>query len=348
MAVAYTYAGDTTSVLIDDRNVKNMIFADGPAGLRLQKEFLTTPQGEMIQSQVLPMPGLEKLMEGMELPGPKPGPDSIHYYQYCTAIPIATLLAMTWDLELIQECGDIVGEEMEEFHVTLWLAPGMNIHRNPMCGRNFEYYSEDPLVSGLCAAADTKGVQAHAGIGTTIKHFAANNQEDNRLYSNSHVSERALREIYLKGFEICVKSSQPMSVMSSYNLLNGIHTANNYDLLTAVLRDEWGFAGIVMTDWGTTGTLFLEETSHKYGNASPAGCVKAGNELTMPGAQSDIDGIIQAVNSTDQTELDPLTIGELQYAVRNMLKLIRQTNCYPGAKPYGEQFDQLEEYVIVQ
>ena len=322
--------------------------ADGPAGLRLQKEFLTTPEGELIQSQVLPMPGLEKLMEGMQVPGSKPGSDSIHYYQYCTAIPIATLLAMTWDLELIRECGDMVGEEMEEFHVTLWLAPGMNIHRNPMCGRNFEYYSEDPLISGLCAAADTKGVQSHPGIGTTIKHFAANNQEDNRLYSNSHVSERALREIYLKGFEICVKASQPMSIMSSYNLLNGIHTANHYDLLTAVLRDEWGFAGMVMTDWGTTGTIFQDSVERKYKDASPAGCVKAGNELTMPGAQSDIHGIIQAVNSTDQAEVYPLTIGELQHAARNMLKLICQTNCYPGAKPYGEQFDELEEYVIVK
>ncbi len=341
-------AGDTTSILLENRNVENMIFADGPAGLRLQKEFLTTPEGELIQTQVLPMPGLEKLMEGVKLPGSQPGPDSIHYYQYCTAIPIAMLLAMTWDLELIQECGDIVGEEMETFNVTLWLAPGMNIHRNPMCGRNFEYYSEDPLVSGLCAAADTRGVQAHAGIGTTIKHFAANNQEDNRLYSNSHVSERALREIYLKGFEICVKSSQPMSVMSSYNLLNGIHTANNYDLLTAVLREEWGFAGMVMTDWGTTGTVFQDGISRKYKDASPAGCIKAGNELIMPGAQSDIDGILQAVGSTDTETAHPLTIEELRCAASHILKLIGRTNCYQGAIPYGEWFEELEEYVIVE
>ncbi len=136
--------------------------------------------------------------------------------------------------------------------------------------------------------------------------------------------------------------------MSSYNLLNGIHTANHYDLLTAVLRDEWGFAGMVMTDWGTTGTIFQDSVERKYKDASPAGCVKAGNELTMPGAQSDIHGIIQAVNSTDQAEVYPLTIGELQHAARNMLKLICQTNCYPGAKPYGEQFDELEEYVIVK
>ncbi len=342
-------AGDTTSLMIEDRNIMNMILADGPAGLRLQKEFLTTPEGEMIlTTSALPLPGLEKLLEGMALPpipGPKPGPDSIHYYQYCTAIPIATLLAMSWDLDLIQECGAIVGEEMEEFNVTLWLAPGMNIHRNPMCGRNFEYYSEDPLVSGLCAAADTKGVQSYGGIGTTIKHFAANNQEDNRLHNNSHISERAIREIYLKGFEICIKSAQPMSVMSSYNLLNGIHTANNYDLLTAVLRDEWGFAGIVMTDWGTTGTLFADGRTYKYGNSSPAGCIKTGNELIMPGAQGDIDGIIKSLAGEDSEYL--LSLGELQYAAGNILKLISQTNFYPNAKPYGEQFTDLEEYMVI-
>lgn len=149
----------------------------------------------------------------------------------------------------IEEAGDIVGGEMEDFGVTLWLAPGMNIHRNPLCGRNFEYYSEDPLISGICAAADTKGVQRHLGCGTTIKHFALNNQEDNRSHCNSHCSERAIREIYLKGFEIAVKESAPLSLMTSYNLLNGLHTANHKELLTDILRSEWGFDGLVMTDW---------------------------------------------------------------------------------------------------
>lgn len=339
-------AGDTTSIMIEDRNIMNMILADGPAGLRLQPEFLTTPEGVLIPAGIIALPGLEKLMEGLPpLPGPKPGPDSIHYYQYCTAIPIATLLAMSWDVDLIEECGSIVGEEMEEFNVTLWLAPGMNIHRNPLCGRNFEYYSEDPLVSGMCAAADTKGVQSHAGIGTTIKHYAVNNQEDNRLHSNSHVSERALREIYLKGFEICIKSSQPMSVMSSYNLLNGIHTANSYDLLTAVLRDEWGFAGMVMTDWGTTGTIFMGQ-EYKYGDSSPAFCVKNGNELIMPGAQSDIDGILKSLHGEDPEH--PLGKGELQHSARNILNLIAQTSFYEGAKPYAEQFENLEAYITVK
>ena len=166
---------------------------------------------------------------------------------------------------------------MEELGVTLWLAPGMNIHRNPLCGRNFEYYSEDPLVAGMCAAADTLGVQKHAGVGTTIKHYALNNQEDNRMHTNAHVSERAAREIYLKGFEIAVRAAQPMSIMTSYNLVNGIHAANNKDTLTAIARNEWGFAGIVMTDWGTTGAIEMNPGAQfKYGSSSAAGCIKAG------------------------------------------------------------------------
>lgn len=131
------------------------------------------------------------------------------YYQYCTAIPIATTLAQSWDVDLIKRMGEIVGEEMEQFHIHLWLAPGMNIHRNPLCGRNFEYYSEDPLLSGKMAAAVTRGVQAHPGCAATIKHYAANNQETNRFNSNSLVSERAMRESYLRGFGICIRESRP-------------------------------------------------------------------------------------------------------------------------------------------
>jgi beta-glucosidase len=219
--------------MMEAREIKNMIFADGPAGLRLNPHFITTRQGELVSGgEVF---GEVEFGDNSNVDIPE---DAIHYYQYCTAIPIATLLASSWDLELLEKIGSMVGDEMLQFGVTLWLAPGMNIHRNPLCGRNFEYYSEDPLLTGTCAAAITHGIQANAGIGTTVKHYAVNNQEDNRFFSNSHVSERALREIYLKGFEIAIKTSQPMSVMSSYNLLNGIHTANHYDLLTAALRDE--------------------------------------------------------------------------------------------------------------
>ena len=137
--------------------------------------------------------------------------------------------------------GDLVGAEMEAFGATLWLAPGMNIHRNPLCGRNFEYYSEDPLLAGKCAAADTEGVQAHPGYGTTVKHFLGNNQEDNRMFTNAHISERAIREIYGRNFQIVVEEAQPMSLMTSYNLVNGLHSANNADAVTRMLRDEWGF-----------------------------------------------------------------------------------------------------------
>ena len=202
---------------------------------------------------------------------------------------------------------------MEEFGVTLWLAPGMNIQKNPLCGRNFEYYSEDPLLSGRCAAADTRGVQKHPGCGTTIKHFALNNQEDNRTHNNAHCTERALRELYLKGFEIAVKDAQPLALMTSYNLVNGVHAANHKELLTDVLRDEWGFAGLVMTDWGTTEAA----DGFKYGASSPALCVKAGNDLTMPGSQADVDAILAAVGKE-------LSLAELQACAKRILTLALQ------------------------
>ncbi len=326
-------AGDTTSLMIDDRDIRNMILADGPAGLRLQAVF-HTKDGEICPEPPFALPGIEELMEfeKPDLTGATP------HYQYCTAIPIAFNLAQSWDYDLIKEVGNIIGKEMEEFGVTLWLAPGMNIHRNPLCGRNFEYYSEDPLISGMCAAADTEGIQSHPGVGTTIKHYAVNNQEDNRNFSNSHVSERALREIYLKGFEIAVKKSQPMSIMSSYNLLNGTHTANSFDLLTAAARDEWGFEGIVMTDWGTTGGLFEDGKTHKYSNSSPSMCIKAGNDLIMPGKQADVDEIIASVDVDAETVPLPITLGDLQFCTKNMLKLIMKSSCYDDAKPYGDQF----------
>ena len=150
------------------------------------------------------------------------------------------------------EFGKAIAEEMEEFHVNLWLAPGMNIHRNPLCGRNYEYYSEDPYLSGMLAAAVIRGVQSKSGCGVTIKHFACNNQEDNRMGVDSCVSERALREIYLRGFEIAVKEGNPVSIMTSYNLINGIHAANSKDLCMTVARKEWGFDGAIMSDWNTT------------------------------------------------------------------------------------------------
>ena len=285
---------------------------------------------------------LEDAFNKNEIEVPEGGTE---YFQYCTAIPVAALLAQSWNMDLIQKCGDIVGKEMEEFHISVWLAPGMNIHRNPLCGRNFEYYSEDPLVAGMCAAADTRGIQSHAGIGTSIKHFAANNQEDNRMYVNEHISERAMREIYLKGFEIAVKTAQPMTIMSSYNLVNGVHTANSHDLLTAAARDEWGFAGYVMTDWGTSedmSGLFAYKYNLKYGHSTSRECVLAGNDLQMPGQKGNRQEIIASV--ADGT----LPLGQLQTCAYRILNVVLQSLAYDDCKPYGDQFDLAEAVTVTK
>lgn len=183
-----------------------------------------------------------------------------------TAWPCATLLACTWNLQLIERVGAAGGAELRENNLGIWLAPALNIHRDPLCGRNFEYYSEDPLIAGKCAASATKGIQSQR-VAVSIKHFACNNKEANRFASDSRISERALREIYLKGFEICVKEAEPYTLMSSYNLINGLHTSENYELLTGILREEWGFKGMVVTDWGVKNRPVVE--------------VKAGNDMKM-------------------------------------------------------------------
>ncbi len=317
-------AGDTTSSLIESRGIPNLVLADGPAGLRLTPHFVADKDGFPIEGLGdSPLAGFSELMGDM--PKPQRPADAQDYYQYCTAIPIATLLAQTWDVKEIEAAGDIVGGEMEEFGCHLWLAPGMNIHRNPLCGRNFEYYSEDPLVAGCSAAADTRGVQKHPFCGTTIKHFCLNNNEDNRNFINCHASERAIREIFLKGFEIAVKTSQPLSLMSSYNLVNGEHAANKYDTLTSLLRDEWGFKGFVMTDWGTTGGMMLDgpAVQRKYPTSDAAGCIKAGNDLTEPGNENDIATIIRSVGAKegDDGVRYPITKAELQLCAYRILKV---------------------------
>lgn len=329
-------AGDTTSELLEKRGVRNIILADGPAGLRLSPRFIADKDGNIIEQA--PALGTD-FMNAFFHPEEKTIPeDAVTYYQYCTGIPTETLLAQTWDVDAVYKAGDIIGSEMEEFGITLWLAPGMNIHRNPLCGRNFEYYSEDPLVSGLCAAAETQGVQAHPGVGTTIKHFACNNLEDNRAYNNSHVTERALREIYLRGFEIAVKASQPMSIMSSYNMINGIHAANSEDLLTKVAREEWGFSGIVMTDWGTTAEAKpdLEGRLPLYGCSSAAACIKAGNDLIMPGSQDDVDEIVASVGAVNGSVTCPLTEEELRSCAARILNIIAKSNMYENNDGYAD------------
>ncbi len=295
-----------TSDCAYDQGLASIVLADGPAGLRLSRTYQAIdgvpqfmPIDMAIEDGFLSRNSVERKGET--------------YYQYCTAFPVGTVLAQSWDMELLRACGRAVAEEMQEFGVTLWLAPGMNIHRNPLCGRSFEYYSEDPFLSGYMAAAITEGVQSIKGCGTTIKHFACNNQEDNRMHSDSIVSERTLREIYLKGFEIAVKTAAPMAIMTSYNLVNGIHAANHYDLCTKAARNEWGFTGLIMTDWCTT---------HNGPDCTASGCIRAGNDIVMPGCENDHK------NLQEELESGRLDMEELKLAAGHMIDCIWKSGWY--------------------
>ena len=321
-------AGQTIHGLMESRGVGSLVLADGPAGIRITKHFQTDGEGKLLSSG-----GFFAAFGGSEEKEELPA-DAVDYYQFCTAIPIATLIAQSWDVELARSLGRIVGREMLEYGVHSWLAPGMNIHRNPLCGRNFEYFSEDPLLCGMMAAAETLGVQETPGVGTTPKHFACNNQEDNRNYSDSMVSEQALREIYLRGFEICVRSAQPMFIMTSYNFINGIHAAMNRDTLTYALRNEWGFGGLVMTDWGTTGGGNLMEKAGE--DSIPACCIAAGNDLLEPGNIHDVQDILDSLaGKTDH----PLSIASLRLCASRILRVIAGSSLYEGAKPWTDRFE---------
>ena len=245
------------------------VLADGPAGLRINP----TRQG-----------------------------DSQTYY--CTGYPVGTVLACTWNTQLVEELLTTMGQEVHEYGVDVLLAPGMNLHRNPLCGRNFEYFSEDPLLSGKISAAYVKGIQKN-DVGVSVKHYAANNQEINRNENNARISQRALRELYLKNFEIAIREAKPWTVMSSYNKLNGSYTQQSHDLLTGILRDEWGYDGIVMTDWGN--------------KAGTVNAVQAGNDLMEPGADSESQRIVEAVNN------GTLDIADLDRNVKRLLEYIVKT-----------------------
>ena len=297
-------AGETTEELEEKYGIPSLIMADGPAGLRLRQSYEVDKETDTVYG-IGVFGSLENgFLEPMEY-----HENADIYYQYCTAFPVGTALAQTWNVELMQKFGGAIAVEMKEFYVDLWLAPGMNIQRNPLCGRNFEYYSEDPFLSGSMAAAVTKGVQSTEGCGVTIKHFACNNQEDNRMGVDAHVSERALREIYLKGFEIAVKQSEPVAIMSSYNLINGVHAANSKDLCTVIAREEWGFNGVIMSDWNTT---VPEDGS------IPWKCVGAGNDIIMPGNREDDENIREAYKTGKLSE------EEIRECVGRILEMVNK------------------------
>lgn len=280
--------GKTATSLLD-KGLRNILLCDGPVGLNICSKVKQLPNGKIVPGEVP-----ERYNWGVLATQMKKRLDAIPgemRYHYATAWPVELLLAQSWNTALVERVGCAMGAELAHFSVSVWLAPGMNIHRNPLCGRTFEYYAEDPLLTGRMAAALTRGVQSRKGAAVSLKHFCCNNIEDNRNGMSANLSQRALREIYLKGFEIAVREAAPKTVMSSYNMVNHVYTANSKELLTDILRCEWGFQGLVMTDW---------DSCNKKA-ANPALCAPSGNDLIMPGNEYDKQQILAALESGAMT-----------------------------------------------
>ena len=294
---------------LEKKGIPSISFCDGPAGLRLFDESVITGNTVRMTKPVMESFAiLPTFMRSVIVKKPKEGK---MLYQYATAFPVGMALAQTWSLDLAERFGKAVQTEMEAFGAEFWLAPGMNIHRNPLCGRNYEYYSEDPLLSGSMAAAVAGGVQSRPGFGVTMKHFCCNNQEINRMHVSENLSPRALREIYLKNFYYGVTRGNPKAIMTSYNKINGVYAAENHDTVTKVLRNEWGFTGLVMTDW-TTDAYLLDS----------AKAMKAGVDLMMPGIGSDHKQIKKALASGE------LSAAELRRNASHVLRAITETRLY--------------------
>ena len=290
--------GEAGETVLDIPQIKNyLVLADGPAGLRLVKKYGEDENGKYrlcvnpIEKRLIDYLSPEEYAKLDTLDNNINRKGEVHF-QFATAIPIATALAQSFNEDFLELVGDIVAKEMEIFGVNLWLAPGLNIHRNVLNGRNFEYFSEDPLISGKMAGALTRGVQSHQKRGTTIKHLACNNQEHNRFNSNSIVSERALREIYLRGFKIAIESSNPVALMTSYNLINGVHPSERVELLKDVVRSEWGYEGLIMSDWFNSGVRPIGLANHPSQYA--VNNIMNGNNLQMGGGKDDYDLVMEA------------------------------------------------------
>ena len=314
-------SGTTTPDLYETLGIPNVILSDGPAGLNLTSQVVELPDGSTKAARV--PENLEAYKRyffgfaGMALKSQMADPkDGIVHYQYATAWPCSQLLAQSFDQSLLEEVGDAVGAEMEAFGVTVWLAPGMNIHRNPLCGRTFEYYSEDPLVSGKLAAAIVRGVQKHPGKGMSVKHFAANNCELERNMSSSNLTERTLRQLYLRGFEIAVKESDPMTVMAAYNKVNGVYCTNNYDLLVKVLRNEWGYEGAVISDWDSMKASREDCTVPASGDVQKAAAAQC--DLVMPGRPDQIEALQKGLES------GAVRLDDLRRSAARILRMVRQ------------------------